>query len=55
MIAGVMRECNEKEYNDDNTVSNERTEEQWKQSSREIIVLLASFMTFMQDINIDER
>ena len=26
MIAGVMRECNEKEYNDDNTVSNERIE-----------------------------
>lgn len=30
MIAGVMRECNEKAYNDDNTVSNERMEEQWR-------------------------
>lgn len=29
MIAGVMRKCNEKKYNDDNTVSNERIEEQW--------------------------
>lgn len=50
-----MRECNEKEYNDDNTADNKRIEEQWKLSSWEIIMILASFMTFIQDINIDER
>lgn len=48
-----MRERNEKQYNNDNTVSNERIKEQWKQSSWEIIMLLASFMTFIQDINIE--
>lgn len=53
MIAGVMRECNEKQYNNDNTVSNERVKEQWKSSSWEIIMLLASFITFVQDINIE--
>lgn len=50
-----MRGCNEKEYNDDNTVDDKRIEEQWKLSSWEIIMILASFMTFIQDINKDER
>lgn len=42
-----------REYNDDNTVSNERKEEQRKGLSWEIIMLLASFMTFTQDISHD--
>lgn len=54
MIVGIMRAYNEKDSNGDNTVSNERTEMQQKSSSREIIMLLAPFMTFVQDINTDE-
>lgn len=56
IIAGIMSGRNEKKHNDDNSaVSNERIKWHLRESSWEIIMLLASFMTLIQDINTEER